>query len=87
MVWSAACPTFVHSLLSPVATGCGFGGLSPPNWKVKHYVSVEFLLIFTISCPRTNEKLPYWKLSGDGSESAADSSFVHKKPNLTQMKK
>jgi len=29
---------------------------------------------------------PYWKLSGDGSETAAYSSFVHKKPNLTQMK-
>jgi len=29
---------------------------------------------------------PYWKLSGNGSETAAYSSFVHKKPNLTQMK-
>ena len=29
---------------------------------------------------------PYWKLSGDGSETAAYSSFVHKKPNLIQMK-
>jgi len=35
----------------------------------------------------TNVKLPYWNLSTDGSESAAYSSFVHKKPNLTQMKK
>ena len=29
---------------------------------------------------------PYWKLSSDGSEAAAYSSFVHKKPNLNQMK-
>ena len=27
----------------------------------------------------------YWKLSSDGSETAAYSSFVHKKPNLTQV--
>ena len=49
---------------------------SPPNWNMKHYKSVEFLSIFRISSPprRTN------------TESAACSSFIHKKPNLTQTK-
>jgi len=36
--------------------------------------------------PKLYAKFPYWKLSSDGSETAAYSSFVHKKPNLTQMK-
>jgi len=31
-------------------------------------------------------QVPYWKLSSDGSETAAYSSFVHQKLNLTQMK-
>jgi len=44
------------------------------------------LAIFRISSPRTNAKPPYWKLSSGDSESAAYSSFVHKKPNLAQMK-
>ena len=67
--------------ISPVATG-GFWGLSPQtklqspiNWNTKHYMSVEFLLIFRVSSPpahtqsppRRNAKPPYWKLSGDGS--------------------
>jgi len=38
------------------------------------------------SHPRTNAKPPYRKPFSDGSESAAYSSFVHKKPNLTHMK-
>jgi len=37
-------------------------------------------------CPSAQTQTPYRKLSSDGSESAAYSSFVHKKPNLTQMK-
>ena len=39
-----------------------------------------------MSSPPHKRKLPYWKLSSDLSESAAGSSFVHKKPNLTQIK-
>jgi len=54
---------------------------------MKPYKSVEFLSIFRMSShPRTNAKSPYWKLSSEGSETAAYSSFVHKKPNLPQMK-
>jgi len=54
---------------------------------VKHYKSVEFLSIFRISSPPAQtQSPPYWKLSSDGFESAAYSSFVHKKPNLTQIK-
>ena len=29
---------------------------SPPNWKVKHFKSVEFFSIFIMSSPRTNSK-------------------------------
>jgi len=94
-VWSAAYSTFVRCLLSPVATGGrGFSGLnppnkapSPPNWNVKHYKLVEFLSIFRISSPPAlTQSSPHWKISSDGSESAAYSSFVHMKPNLTPMK-
>jgi len=46
----------------------------------------NFLSIFRISNPCTNAKPPYGKLSSDYSESAAYSSFVYMKPNLTQMK-
>jgi len=54
---------------------------------MKYYKSVGFLPIFRISSPPPQErKAPYWKLSSDGSESAAYSAFVHKKPNLAQMK-
>ena len=49
--------------------------------------SVEVLSIFRMSShPRTNAKPPYLKPFSDGSESAAYSSFVQKKPNLIQMK-
>jgi len=49
--------------------------------------SVEFLSIFRmLSYPRTNAKPLYRKPFSDGSESAAYSSFVHNKSNLTQMK-
>jgi len=49
--------------------------------------SVEVLPIFRISThPSTNAKSPYRKPFRDGCESTAYSSFVHKKPNLTQMK-
>jgi len=88
IVWSAAYSTFVHSLLSRVTTG-DFGGLSPPNktpsppdWNI----SGVFVNFGNIKPHRTNAMPPYWKLSSDGSESADDSSFVYKKPNLTQMK-
>jgi len=53
---------------------------------MKHYKSAEFLSIFRMLSPPRKGKAPYWKRSSDGSESAAYSSFVHKKPNLTQTK-
>ena len=39
-----------------------------------------------MSSPSAQMQTSYRKLSSDRSESAAYSSFVHKKPNLTQMK-
>jgi len=39
-----------------------------------------------MSTPRTNTKYPYLKLSSNGSETVDYSSFVHKNPNLIQMK-
>ena len=53
---------------------------------MKHYKSVEFSSIFRMSSTQHKRKASYWKLSNDGSESAAYSSFVHKQPNLIQMK-
>jgi len=47
---------------STVATG----RLSPPNWNLKHFKSVEFLLSLNVKPPCTNVKHPYWRLSGDG---------------------
>jgi len=70
--------------LSPPRQSC-----KPPNGNMKHDKSVEFLSIFRMSSPppRTNTKYPYLKLSRNGSETADYySSFVHKNPNLTQMK-
>jgi len=52
---------------------------------MKHCKSVEFLSVFTIPNPPHKRKAPLVKLSSSGSESAAYSSFVHKKPNHTQM--
>jgi len=60
----------------------GFGGLSPttkapspPNWNMKHYKSVEFLLSLNVKPPvHKRQALPlkpkarYWRLSGDGSD-------------------
>jgi len=72
----------------------GFSGLSPPNkapspqigkWNTTVY-QWSFCQFLEYQAPRTNAKLPYWKLSSDGFESAAYSSFVHKKTNLTQIK-
>ena len=60
--------------ISPVVTG-GFGGLSapnkapsPPNWNMKQYKLVEFFSNFNVKPPCTNLKPPYWRLSGDGSD-------------------
>ena len=53
---------------------------------MKHYISLEFLSIFSMSSAPHKRKAPYYKLSGDGSESVIYSSSVHKKLNLTQMK-
>jgi len=46
---------------------------APPNWNMKHYKSVEFLLDLNVKpplqkcqAPRTNLKPPYWRLYGDG---------------------
>jgi len=56
----------------------GFGGLSssskaphPQNWNMKHHKSVEILPIFKMSRPCTNVKAPYWRLSGDGSDTGS----------------
>ena len=46
--------------------GWVFGGLSPPNWSMKHYKSVGFLSIFRMSSPPHKRKAPYWKFSGHG---------------------
>jgi len=68
-------------------------GLVPPNKAPSPQVetwntikSVEILSIFRMSSLSHKHKAPYWKHSSGGSESAAYSSFVRKKPNLTQMK-
>jgi len=46
----------------------------------------SFSQFLECQAPLHKRKPPYRKLSSDRSESAAYSSFVHKKPNLTQMK-
>ena len=47
---------------------CPNKGLSPPNWNVKHYKSVEVLSIFRMTSPHPQNRKGslYWKLSGDG---------------------
>jgi len=68
-------------------------GLAPPNkaaspqietWNTRNQWS--FYQLLECQVPPHKRKAPYWKLPSDGSETAAYSSFVHKKPNLTQMK-
>ena len=47
----------------------GFGGLSLPNWNMKHYKLVEFLSKLNVKPPPcTNVKPPHWRHSGDGSD-------------------
>jgi len=46
----------------------------------------SFSQFLECQAPPHKRKPPYRKLSSDRSESAACSTFVHKKPNLTQMK-
>jgi len=46
----------------------------------------SFSQFLECQAPPHKRKPSYRKLSSDRSESAAYSSFVHKKPNLTQMK-
>jgi len=46
----------------------------------------SFSQFLEYQAPPHKRKPPYRKLSSDRSESAAYSSFVYKKPNLTQMK-
>jgi len=53
---------------------------------MKHYKSVELLSIFEMSSPPHKRKAPLLKTFRCGSETAVYSSFVHKKPDLTQMK-
>jgi len=54
------------------------------TWNpINHWSFCQFL---ECKATCTNAKFPYWTLSSDGSETAAYSSIVHKKPNLTQMK-
>ena len=89
MVWSAAYSTFVHSLLSPVATG-GFCGLSPLNkapsppqietWNTINQWS--FCQFLECQSPRTNAKPPTENFLA----TVLSLLFIHKKPNLTQMK-
>jgi len=84
---------FVHSLVSPVAAGRLGWGLVPPDkaaspqmetWNtINQYSFHQFL---ECQPPRTNTKYPYLKLSSNGSETVDYSSFVHKNPNITQMK-
>ena len=65
----------IRSRCSPVPMPRrGFCGLSPPNklqappnWITKHYKSVVFIKFQNVNPPWTNEKPPYWKLSGDSS--------------------
>jgi len=52
---------------------------------MKHYESVEFVNFCNVKPPRKTQN-HLLKLSSDDSESAAYPYFVHKKPNLTQMK-
>ena len=54
----AACAVVLHTPVSasPVATG-GFGGLSPPNWNMKHYKS-SFVNFYNVNPPFTNVKHP-----------------------------
>ena len=62
---------------SPVTTG-GLCGLSPSetklqspfqNWNMKHYKTVMFVQISECQAPlhKCTVKLPFWRLSGDGS--------------------
>jgi len=46
----------------------------------------SFSQFLECQAPPHKRKAPQLKLSSYGSESVAYSSFVHKKPNLTQMK-
>jgi len=52
---------------------------------MKNYKSAEFVNFWNVKPARKNVKA-LLQLSSDDSESAAYSTFVHKKPNLTQMK-
>ena len=42
--------------------GWVFGGLSPPNWSMKHYKSVGFLSIFRMSSPPAQTQSPLLKI-------------------------
>jgi len=57
---------------------------------MKHHKSVEICQFserqFSESSTPAQTQNPLFKHSSDGSEFAAYSSFVYKKPNLTQMK-
>jgi len=77
-MWSAAYSTFVHILLSPVATkGLWWAyppkqSSKPPNWNMKHCKSVDFFVTFyNAKSPPQKRKAPLLKLSSSGSESAA----------------
>jgi len=65
-------------------------GLAPPietwntinQWRFVNFQNVNF----QNQAPPHKRKGPLFKFSSAGSEFATYSSFVHKKPNLTQMK-
>ena len=77
--------SFFRSLLRPVAAG-GLVGLAARN-KLQDSQSKTWNTINHYNfCQFSKCQAPYWKFSSDGFEYAAYSSFVHKKPNLTQMK-
>ena len=60
-------------------------GLAPQR-EIWNTINQWRFVNFQKQAPPHKRKAPLFKFSSDGSESAAYSSFVHKKPNLTQMK-
>jgi len=78
---------------SPVATG-GFGGLSSPNkapslpnWKKKHYKSMEILSNLNAKPPLHKRKASYWRLSGDGSAMQVYDHIVESSSNYRKAKR
>ena len=60
---------------SSIATGA-LVGLSPPNWNIKHCKSTDFYQIFKCQALCTNVKPPFWRVSGDSSDTINTFSYV-----------